>query len=53
MSDEYNKIHALAQARKYIVDLFGTDLISLWPMTSPTLITWMSNLTCTYRATES
>ncbi len=29
---EYNKIHALARARKLIVDKFGSNLLNFWPM---------------------
>lgn len=38
MSIEYNKIHALAQARKKVLDEFGTDLVGMWPMNDPGLI---------------
>ncbi|MBI4305224.1 MAG: hypothetical protein HY678_02795 [Chloroflexi bacterium] len=36
MSEEYNKIHSLAQARKLVVDKFAGDLVNLWPLNDDT-----------------
>ncbi|MBI4312289.1 MAG: hypothetical protein HY681_10970 [Chloroflexi bacterium] len=35
-SVEYNRIHALARARKVVMDKFGPDLLHFWPMVDDT-----------------
>ncbi|MBI4305225.1 MAG: hypothetical protein HY678_02800 [Chloroflexi bacterium] len=32
MTSEYNKIHAMARARKLTIETFGADLMNLWPL---------------------
>lgn len=33
-TEEYNKIHALAHARKVVMQKYGSNLLNFWPMTS-------------------
>ncbi len=37
MTNEYSKIHALARARKLVMDKFGTDLLNFWPLADDTV----------------
>lgn len=42
MGEEYNKIHAMAYARKLVMQKFGPDVIGthFWPMADPCHKTW-------------